>query len=282
LASIVPLSPVTICLEQWKFELESDPDYDFITEGIQNGFNIIDTELRIDSCLCDNYKSTQSENKQLVEDQINKEILKGRYTITDTEPHVVSALGAIPKSATKIRLIHDLSRPGGGVNRLAEDTAVVYPTIDEATRSMTSKTFLAKIDLSEAYRSIPIHKSNFELTGLHWHFADSSTPTYFFDARLPFGGKSELVRSWLSKTKVTKKCVQKLVGKLNWCCRVVQGGRTFMRNLINLISKASQPHHYVRVGKAAKADLVWWDKGLRLFHGYTPFPADIPLPSTSF
>jgi hypothetical protein len=231
--------------------------------------------------------------------------------------------------------------------------------------------------LSEAYRSIPIHKSNFELTGLYWHFADSTSPTFFYDARLPFGASRsckifqsltnaivrmlarknivccgyiddfllicddlthcteslkyivelvespglsvnwdkvagplqkltfvgvdidcmsrtlalpekklskvrELVRSWLGKTKVTKKCVQKLVGKLNWCCRVVQGGRTFMRNLINLISKASQPHHYIRVGKAAKADLMWWDKGLRLFHGYTPFPADIPLPSTSF
>ena len=33
-----------------------------------------------------------------------------------------------------------------------------------------------------------------------------------------------LVRSWIGKSKVTKKQVKKLVGKLNWCCRVVLGG----------------------------------------------------------
>jgi hypothetical protein len=147
--SSVPLSPVTLCLNEWKLQLESDPDFKFIINGIQNGFNIVDTDLSIEPCMCKNYKSTE-ENRLLVEDQINKEILKGRYIVTNSEPYVVSALGAIPKSATKIRLIHDLSRPSGGVNRLAEDTAVVYPTIEEATRSMTSKTFLAKIDLSEA------------------------------------------------------------------------------------------------------------------------------------
>ena len=47
----------------------------------------------------------------------------------------------------------------------------------------------------------------------------------------------ELISSWSQKQKVSKKELQHLVGKLNWCARVVFGGRSFMRNLINLISK---------------------------------------------
>jgi hypothetical protein len=47
--------------------------------------------------------------------------------------------------------------------------------------------FLAKLDLQEAYRSIPLHESCYEYTGLQWLFAGDSSPTYFFDARLPFG-----------------------------------------------------------------------------------------------
>ena len=52
---------------------------------------------------------------------------------------------------------------------------------------MYKGTFLAKLDLKEAYRSIPLHESCFEYTGLQWVFAGDSSPTYFFDARLPFG-----------------------------------------------------------------------------------------------
>ena len=50
--------------------------------------------------------------------------------------------------------------------------------------------FMAKIDLRHAYRSVPIHKSNYVATGLQWHFAGHNHPTYFFDTRLAFGAKS--------------------------------------------------------------------------------------------
>ena len=50
--------------------------------------------------------------------------------------------------------------------------------------------FMAKIDLQHAYRSVPIHKSNYVATGLQWHFSGHNRPTYFFDFRLLFGAKS--------------------------------------------------------------------------------------------
>ena len=47
--------------------------------------------------------------------------------------------------------------------------------------------YLAKIDLSSAYRSFPIHPSNYQATGLKWQFANTSSPTYMYDTKLPFG-----------------------------------------------------------------------------------------------
>jgi hypothetical protein len=92
----------------------------------------------------------------------------------------------------------------------------------------------------------------------------------------------ELVKLWLTKTKATKRELQQIVGKLNWCMRVVHGGRTFMRNLIDLISKLKKPHHHVRLSKGAINDLLWWAKGLEIFHGITGFNCDDPLPEYEF
>jgi hypothetical protein len=182
----VPVSPVTQCFSVWCKELEQDSDSIFILDGIKNGFALIDDSAVPVSCSCDNYKSATVAGRVLAEKQIEVELAKGRYVISESKPPIVSALGAIPKSATKIRLIHDLSRPVGGVNQHSTDNSVKFPTIDDATRYMNSSSYLAKIDLSEAYRSIPIHPSSYRLTGLQWQFNGDLDPTYFFmlDCRL--------------------------------------------------------------------------------------------------
>jgi hypothetical protein len=84
-------------------------------------------------------------------------------------------------------LIHDLSRPSGGVNCHAFDTSVRYPTIDEITRELTHESYIAKVDLKAAYRSIPLSRQSYTLTGLHWKFEGESETTFLFYAKLPFG-----------------------------------------------------------------------------------------------
>ena len=84
------------------------------------------------------------------------------------------------------------------------------------------------------------------------------------------------------KKRFRKKELQKIIGKLNWCARVVTGGRTFMRNLINIMVTLKCNHHHTRLSAAAKADLAWWDSGLEVFHGHTPFFSDVALPSHQF
>jgi hypothetical protein len=289
----------------------------------------------------------------------------------------VSSLGAIVKPSGAIRLIHDFSRPEGGLNYLTTDTSVRYPTIDNAVTLIKEGSFLAKVDLKSAYRSVPIHPDSFNYTGLQWNFSGSASTTYLYDCRLPFGASrscrvfqaitsaivrimarmnfvclayiddflvigenyeacklaltclvdliprlglevnwdkvegpspslsflgvqidcvtrtlslppkklskfKELIASWSLKTKVSKKDLQHLVGKLNWCARVVFGGRSFMRNLINLIAKLKKSHHRIRLSKPAKDDISWWVTGLEYFHGTTGFLCDSPLPSYEF
>jgi hypothetical protein len=91
-----------------------------------------------------------------------------------------------------------------------------------------------------------------------------------------------LLHSWLSKKRVTKKCLQQMIGNLSWCARVIRGGRTFTRNLINLLSHVKQAFHFVRLNSAAKSDISWWSHCLEFFNGKTPFSVDVPVASHSF
>jgi hypothetical protein len=50
-----------------------------------------------------------------------------------------------------------------------------------------SDSYLAKIDLRNAYRSIPIHPSDYNLTGIAWKFAGDMETTHLVDTKLPFG-----------------------------------------------------------------------------------------------
>jgi hypothetical protein len=373
-----PLAPVTERLHVWCRELSGDINESFLLHGIEYGFSIIDRPCALENVFCRNYKSVLMDDRVKVEAQIRKEVLLGRYIVVPSPPAVVSSLGAVPKAgSSKIRLIHDLSRPDGGLNRYGVDSSVKYTSLDYALTLLKSDCYLAKIDLSEAYRSIPINSCCFGLTGLQWTFFGHETPTYLYDARLPFGSSlscrifqsisdsivrimakkgylivsyiddfmlisdtkvgcdaalaalilliedlgltinwdkvalpsqnmtflgvnidcvnrvlslpakklaeaKTLVCSWSRKTKCTKKELQSLIGRLNWCSKVVRGGRTFLRNLIDLLPKVTQQWHYVRLTPGAKSDINWWIVGLTRFHGSTPFAVDIPLHTHEF
>jgi hypothetical protein len=375
-----PVSLVTQRIGVWCDELSFDKSAEavFVLDGLKNGFTLTDSDLIPSSFCCKNYGSTLGDNKAAVQSQIEEEIREGRYVVCPDSPYLVSSLGAILKpNKVDVRLIHDFSRPDGGVNKLVEDSSVTYSTIDQAVREIVPGSFLAKCDLKTAYRSIPLHKSVYHLTGLQWTFDDDLQPTYMYDARLPFGaaksckifsaisdaitrimrskghlvlsyiddflciGKDRLtcqntldvlldlitrlglavnpkktenaaeimtflgvsldcikrtmslpadklmelkvqLRMWKFKEKCTKKELQSFVGRLNWCARVVRGGQTFMRCLINLITKVKSSHHHIRLTKEAKGDVLWWLEGLNFFHGSTPLICDVPLPAHVF
>ena len=50
--------------------------------------------------------------------------------------------------------------------------------------------YLSKVDLGHAYKSVPIHPSNYEATGLKWQFKGNKLKyTFLVDSRLPFGAR---------------------------------------------------------------------------------------------
>ncbi len=88
-----------------------------------------------------------------------------------------------------------------------------------------------------------------------------------------------LLCEWRNKSKASKIALQRLIGKLNWAARVIRGGRTFMRRLIDLSCKVKQKHHHVRLNQDARADITWWSTCLALFNGTASFIDDKPVPN---
>lgn len=69
-----------------------------------------------------------------------------------------------------VKIIHNLSHPDGGINKLAWETSVANTSIAEATSCVGPNRHLAKIDLKAAYCLMPMSKSCYDLTGIRWRF----------------------------------------------------------------------------------------------------------------
>jgi hypothetical protein len=88
--------------------------------------------------------------------------------------------------------------------------------------------------------------------------------------------------NWQAKRKATKRELQQLIGKLNWAARVVKGGRTFLRRLIDLMCTLQRKHHHVRLGCSARADINWWASYISKFNGTAFFIRKDTAPSGKF
>lgn len=104
----------------------------------------------------------------------------------------ISPFGVIPKRnrPNKWRLIVDLSSPEGfSVNDELDRAmcSIKYSSIDDAVniiRRLGRGALLAKLDLREAYRIIPVHPEDRPRLGMQWKGAT------YLDAALPFGLRS--------------------------------------------------------------------------------------------
>ena len=175
-------------MEVWERELLDDPDRDYLLNGVRNGFDIVNTVCAPAPAECDNYRSCDAA-RDAVEAQILEEIKEGRYLVTSTKPQIISSLGAIPKPDGGIRLIHDASRPSGSaINDYASlESKIAYQSVQDAIKLLSPSSYIAKIDLKSAYRSVRINPAHQTLAGLKWKFKGHSDYTYILDSRLPFG-----------------------------------------------------------------------------------------------
>ena len=148
---------------------------------------------------CDNVPAGRAENNlpscseapQVIDQYIQRECLAGRLAgpFRENHPNIIkiSPIGLIPKKKPgSYRIIHHLSFPAGvSVNDFIprEYTSVTYGSVDEAVRliSNMSQPYLAKTDVANAFRIIPIRPEESPLLGFSWR------GSIYMDLAMPMG-----------------------------------------------------------------------------------------------
>ncbi len=148
----------------WEHYLASDPDREFILNGIWSGFKVtsIDISSDLEPVDCDNHPSSTSEaNRQRVKKQLKQEIAAGHYRIAEAKPWVISPLAAIPKAGSDaLRLIHDCSRPHDkSLNDYANPDSFHFDSIDMAIKHIFPHSWMGQVDIKSAYRHVGLHPS---------------------------------------------------------------------------------------------------------------------------
>ena len=147
------------------------------------------------------------DNPEAVDAKLQKELeahrLAGRFQSPPLSPFWISPLGLVPKKVQgEFRLIHHLSFPTGfsvndGIS--SDHTSVKYATIDEAIQLIKSAgpgCFLAKTDVKNAFRIIPIHPDDYGLLGMQWR------GLYYYDRCMPMGCSSSCLTFEMFSTAV--------------------------------------------------------------------------------
>lgn len=169
--------------------------YEYIIDGFTNGFRIGFEGIRSPQS-CSNLRSA-NQHPEIVTAKLGKELAEGRiegpFEEVPFENLKLSPLGLVEKKTPgEYRLIHHLSYPRGSgtsvnANIPSECSAVSYAGIDDAislVKKLGRGCFIAKTDLRNAFRLVPVHPSDYELLGFTWQ------GKFYFDRCLSMGGSS--------------------------------------------------------------------------------------------
>ena len=90
----------------------------------------------------------------------------------------------------------------------------------------------------------------------------------------------EVIASFVNRKRATKRQLQQLAGKLNWACRVVCGGRTFLRRILNCMNAmlSNRAKYYLR--PEFRKDVFWWHNFLQVFNGKHLLLNKLPIVDT--
>ena len=77
----------------------------------------------------------------------------------------------------------------------------------------------------------------------------------------------ELLLSFQHRRRASKRQLQGLVGKLNWACRVVYGGRTFLRRILDTMNSMRSASAICLLDCGFYEDMSWWVQFLAIFNG---------------
>lgn len=184
--SLIALRPLVV--EAWEAELHNDEDQEFLLYLVQHGLSLTTgTDSQMQPFKCNNYKSAYAAREQ-VQEALDPDISATR--IFRPPPGLrsafVHALGAVPKTATSVRVIHDHSRPmGRSLNDELSQSNFSFQSLDDAIRLMSPGCYMAKVDIEAAYRHVPIDPYDWDKTAFCW--PTDSLEDLYFDGYLQFG-----------------------------------------------------------------------------------------------
>lgn len=72
------------------------------------------------------------------------------------------------------------------------------------------------------------------------------------------------------KKRATKKQIRRLAGVLSHCARVVRGGRTFSRRVLDLLKGLREGNPRIYLNDSFREDIKWWRSWARVFNGICP------------
>lgn len=77
----------------------------------------------------------------------------------------------------------------------------------------------------------------------------------------------EKLKSFRKKSRASKRQLQSLAGSLNWACQVIQGGRYFLRRILDALKCLKLSSHKCKLSAEFHKDLTWWIDYSSTFNG---------------
>ena len=180
--------------DAWQQALVAHPDRDWVScliTGIREGFRIGLQDQPTCRPTVGNSPSTAAHSavvSAFLAAQVQAGNMVGPLPAHLCSNVITSRMAVIPKSSPrKFRVIVDLSTPAHASvndNIHRELTHVAYSSIGDAAELMHhlgQHTLLAKIDIQDAYRLVPIHPRDRRFLGVTWQGG------VYVDCKLPFG-----------------------------------------------------------------------------------------------
>ena len=174
--------------------MQDDPDKDYIIEGLTEGFSLVTpSDIIIPQYDAHNYGSAeQDSSKSLLDKLFEAEIQEGKISRVMEKPHCIHAIGAVPKKsgADALRPITDCSRPFDScLNSHMDYPKQKFKSIDDVCNLMSPGCYFASVDISRAYRAVPVLPGHRRYQGFRWMFGrlDREKYDYFIDNFLVFG-----------------------------------------------------------------------------------------------
>ena len=171
--------------------LHGYPAAPYIIEGFTFGFSI--SFEGPDSPLTSNNSPSVQQNPQIVAEKLAKELklnrIAGPFKEIPFHNFKCSPLALRPKQQPgKYRLLHNLSYPydehSVNHNIPQQSATVKYQSLEDAIQLIhkhSPSPYLAKSDIADAFRLVPVHSSQHHLLGF------SFAGNYYYDKMLPMG-----------------------------------------------------------------------------------------------